>query len=283
MEGLHELRHDLYCVLEKYPISLPGWQVIGLIYVSEHSVLYLAENKHGQRSVIKRFNYSIRHLEDHHIHDFIEAVDTIRAIGFGGLVDIYHTGLSSDSFYLLMEYLDNGSLSEIIAVAIDAVTLEQKLDWFEDIAISVGTLHNAGLLHRDLKPANVMFRDNNELVLVDCGIESEWLINTGFITAGEVYCTPNYVSPERAGGEPCDVRTEVYSLGIIFYELLVGERPYSAGNMVDLVKKHALAPIPLLPEHLSAYQAVFEKMVAKYPDDRYESVDEMLEDLYFAT
>lgn len=275
--------HDLACALEMYPVSLPGWNVVSLLHMTEHAVVYLVTNKHNDHAVIKRFNYSITHLDDHHIHDFIEAVDTIRAIGFGGLVDIYHTGLSSDCFYLLMEYLGNGTLSEIIAIAHDEVPLQQKLDWFEDIAIAVGTLHNAGLLHRDLKPSNVMFRDNNEVVLVDCGIETEWLIGTGFIEPGEVYCTPNYVSPEGAGGEPCDVPGEIYSLGVIFYELLTGHKPYVAGSMIELMKMHALAPIPELQGEAAIYQKALNKLLAKHPDDRYISVDDLLDDLYFAS
>ena len=273
---------ELEYALDKYPISLPGWSIIDLIHMTDHAVLYLARNKKNEQAVIKRFNYSITHLQDSQIHDFIASVDAIRAIGFGGLVDIYHTGLSNDAFYLLMENLDNGNLAEIILMALEEVSIQQKLDWFQDIAISVGTLHDAQLLHRDLKPSNIMFRDNNELVLVDCGIESEWLINTGNISAGEVYCTPSYVSPERAAGEACDVRTEIYSLGAIFYELITGNKPYHASNVLDLVKRHALAPIPALPDEASLYQKALNKMLAKHPDERYSSVDELLDDIYFA-
>lgn len=276
-----QYRYDVNCALEMYPISLPGWDITRVVQMTDHAVLYLAENKSGEHAVIKRFNYSLTHMQDKHIHDFIESVDTIRAIGFGGLVDIYHTGLSSDAFYLLMEYLSNGSLAEILAIPPDILTLQQKLDWFEDIVISVGTLHNAGLLHRDLKPSNIMFRDNNELVLVDCGIESDWLIKTGNLSAGEVYCTPNYVSPERAAGEPCTIQAEIYSLGVMFYELLTGEKPYVAGDLIGLMKMHALAPIPQLSAEASHYQKVLNKMMAKHPDCRYRSIDDLLDDLYF--
>lgn len=273
---------DVEYALQKYPISLPGWSITDLIQMNDHAVVYLVKNSKEKQAVIKRFNYSTSHLQDHHIHDFIESVDTISAIGFGGLVDIYHAGLSDDSFYLLMEYLSNGTLAEVLAIAPDAVSLQQKLDWFEDIVISVGTLHNAGLFHRDLKPSNIMFRDNNELTLVDCGIESEWLIKTGHLSEGEVYCTPNYVSPERAAGQACNIRTEIYSLGIIFYELMTGIKPYLSGNILDLMKMHALAPIPKLPKAASQYQYVLSRMLAKHPDERYKSVDELLDDIYFA-
>jgi serine/threonine-protein kinase/serine/threonine-protein kinase PpkA len=274
--------NDVEYALQKYPVSLPGWSVTDLIHMNDHAVVYLVKNKQNEQAVIKRFNYTTTHLDDRHIHDFIESVDTIRAIGLGGLVDIYHAGLSDNCFYLLMEYLDNGNLAEVIAIAPEAVPLQQKLDWFEDIVISVGTLHNAGLFHRDLKPSNIMFRDNNELILVDCGIESDWLIKTGHLSEGEVYCTPNYVSPERAAGDPCDVRTEIYSLGVIFYELITGRKPYLSGDILGLMKMHALAPIPKLPKEATQYQETLNKMLSKHPDGRYESVDDLLDSLYFA-
>ncbi len=283
LSGLHpNTMSDLEYALEMYPISLPGWTITGLLHMTDHAVLYLATNKKHKRAVIKRFNYSITHLKDKHIHDFIETVDAIRAIGFGGLVDIYHTGLSDDAFYLLMEYLGNGDLAQIIQIVPDCINPQQKLDWFQDIVISVGTLHGAGLLHRDLKPSNIMFRDNNEVVLVDCGIESDWLIKTGYLTEGEVYCTPNYVSPERAAGKPCDVQTEIYSLGAMFYELITGRKPYEASSMLELMKRHALSPVPKLPREACQYQKPLEKMLAKHPDERYRSIDELLDDLYFA-
>lgn len=273
---------DLTHTLKLFPISLPGWKIYKLIHKNTHVILYLAKNKHGKKAVIKRFGFCTKDLSDNHIQDFISAVDTIRAISFGGLVDIFNAGLSGDHFYLLMEYLDKGTLANKLT-DYKAYSLAQRLDWFEDTAIALGTMHNAGLVHRDLKPSNIMFRDDGELVLVDCGIENQWLIDAGYQSDGEVYCTPYYVSPERAAGKPCDVQAEIYSLGVLFYELMTGDKPYIAGSMIDLMKMHAFAPTPKLPEESRCYQYALDTMLAKYPEDRYTSLDTLLDDIYFAT
>ena len=80
--------NDLDHALEKYPVSLPGWTVVDLIHMNEHAVLYRVQDKHNKQAVIKRFNYDVAQMEDEYIHDFIELVNTVRAIGVGGLVDI---------------------------------------------------------------------------------------------------------------------------------------------------------------------------------------------------
>lgn len=272
---------ELERALMLQPISLPGWNIDQLIHQNTHVVLYLATNKHGKRAVIKRFAFCTKKLSDRHIQDFISAVDTIRAVSFGGLVDIFNVGLANDHFYLLMEYLDGGTLANKIA-QYDNYSLEQRLDWFEDVVIALGTIHNAGLVHGDLKPSNIMFRTDNELVLVDCGIENQWLIDTGYMDEGEVYCTPFYVSPEHAAGNGCNEQADIYSLGVIFYELMTGEKPYVSGSMINLMKMHALAPIPKLSKELACYQYVLDKMLAKFPEDRYLSLDLLLDDIYFA-
>jgi len=273
---------DLERALNRWPVSLPGWNIGKLIHRNTHVALYLATNKHGKQAVIKRFGFCTKNLSDQHIQDFIAAVDTLRAVGFGGLVDIFNAGLAGEHFYLLMEYLEGGTLAGKIA-HYQQYSLEQRLDWFEDIVIALGTIHNAGLIHRDLKPSNIMFRANGELVLVDCGIENQWLIDAGYMGEDEVYCTPFYVSPEHAVGEACNEQADIYSLGIIFYELMMGEKPYMAGSMINLIKMHALAPIPKLPEALACYQHVLDKMLAKFAEDRYLSLDILLDDIYFAT
>lgn len=273
---------DLEHASTLWPVSLPGWTVTQLIHRNTHVVLYLATNKHGEEAVIKRFGFCIDNLSDQHIQEFIAAVDTIRAISFGGLVEIYNAGLTDDRFYILMEYLSEGTLANRVS-QYDQYSLEQRLDWFEDIVIALGTMHNAGLVHRDLKPSNVMFRDDDELVLVDCGIENQWLIDAGYMQEDEVYCTPYYVSPERAAGNACDEQADIYSLGVIFYELMTGEKPYVTGSLINLMKMHALAPIPQLPDESSCYQPVLDKMLAKFTEDRYSSLDTLLDDIYFAT
>ncbi|CAA6808946.1 MAG: Serine/threonine protein kinase [uncultured Thiotrichaceae bacterium] len=261
---------------EDTPISLPGWRFKRLIHSNSHSTITLVQNKNYQLAVIKQFHYDVNLLSDSQIQDFIEAVDRIRAIKNPKFIRIDNAGLYKGTFYLLMEYLPSPNLAETL-LHNPTLSIKQRLDWFRDITLCLQSLHDAGLLHRDLKPSNIMFRDE-ELILVDCGIENQWLINAGYISEGEVHCTPSYVSPEHAAGEVCTVQSDIYSLGIILYELITFYKPFEAGTSLDLIKQHALAKVPLLPTAFEPLQDSLECMLAKHPDDRYRNIQTFLWD-----
>lgn len=272
------MAYDLQQSLLDYPVSLPGWSVDRLLHRSDDAVLYRARYKDNKYAVIKRFNYQLSSMDDNHVHEFIDSVDAVRAINYSGLVDIYNVGLSHDRFYILMEYFKYDNLLNRINTIDNKIIITQRLAWFKAILFSVAALHGEGLLHRDLKLSNIMFRDD-ELVLVDCGIESSWMVKTGLIDEGGVYCTPAYASPERVVSGVCNVQTDIYSLGVIFYELLMNEKPYIAQDAVSLIKMHVLAPIPLLPPKMSQYQMILNRLLAKHPEDRFTSVKEILTEL----
>ena len=263
-----------------HPISLPNWEICGVISQSSYAALYLATNQEGEKAVIKRLELCTKHLSSDHAEAFVATIDTGRSMSATGMVDIFQAGLVDDHLYLLMEYLAGGTLANRLD-NYQCYSLQQRLDWFEDIVIALGTMHDLGLVHYDLKPSNIMFRDDDEVVLVDCGMENKWLIQAGYQDEGEVYCSPFYVSPECAMGDEYDEQAEIYSLGIVFYELMTGEKPYWASSIIDLIKTHALAPIPSLPKESEDYQPVLNKMLAKHPEDRYTSLDALLDDIYF--
>lgn len=262
---------------DKAPLSLPGWRHKQLLHSNSHSTLTLVQNKNHQLAVTKQFHYDANRLSDSQIQDFIDAVDKIRAIKNPKFVRIDHAGLYKGSFYLLMEYLPSPNLAEKLLHESDHSIL-QRLDLFREITLCLKAIHDANLLHRDLKPSNIMFRDNGELILVDCGIENQWLVKAGYISEGEVHCTPSYVSPERAAGDACTIQSDIYSLGIILYELITFCKPYEAGTSLDLIKKHALAKIPLLPKPFTPLQDALACMLAKHPEDRYRNIQTFLWD-----
>ena len=147
------------------------------------------------------------------------------------------------------------------------------------ILAALMSVHEAGIIHRDLKPANVMFRDDGTMALVDFGSARRDADPVAKTLAGVVIGTPYYLSPEQALGGTADERSDLYSVGVMLYELLCGQRMYAAGSLVALFEMHKTAPIPKLPENLARHQRFLERLVAKNPDERYRNAAEALQAL----
>ena len=136
------------------------------------------------------------------------------------------------------------------------------------------SVHAGGIIHRDLKPANVMFRDDGTIALVDFGSARRDADPVAKTLAGVVIGTPYYLSPEQALGGTADERSDLYSVGVMLYELLTGQRMYAAASLVALFEMHKNAPIPKLPDELARHQRFLERLVSKKPDERYPTAAE---------
>jgi serine/threonine-protein kinase/serine/threonine-protein kinase PpkA len=205
------------------------------------------------------------------IAEFMQDVHILQKLDQYGLVKIYETGINQQSLYFVMEYIEGQTLKYWLEHT--NINLKQRLDWFRQITEALKQIHNAGLLHRDLKAANVFVRPDNSIVLLDFGMETQLLIKAGFLREDEIYCTPHYISPERILGENATASSDLYALGVILYELLVGHRPFEANSLNEILKKHALAPIPSLPKHLAEFQPLLAGLLAKFPEDRLQSCE----------
>jgi len=140
-------------------------------------------------------------------------------------------------------------------------------------------IHVFGILHRDLKPANVMLRDDNSPVLIDFGLARRSMDESGTTGIGQVLGSPYYISPEQAQGQRVDARTDLYSLGVMFYEMLTGERPYGGRSALSIMAQHTSSPVPRLPAPTAVQQPLLDRLMAKQQSARYASADELLADL----
>ena len=140
-----------------------------------------------------------------------------------------------------------------------------------DIARALQSIHAVGVLHRDLKPGNVMFRDDGSPVLIDFGLAKDEAFALEVTDHGTIFGTPHYMSPEQGHGEPIDGRSDLYSLGVMLYEMLTGQKPYTAENPMAIIYMHRKAPLPRLPEPLAMVQPLIGKLMAKEPAGRFES------------
>ena len=145
-----------------------------------------------------------------------------------------------------------------------------------EIAGALGELHRSGIMHRDLKPTNVMFREDDSLVLIDFGLAKQAKLRAEITGTGEIFGTPYYMSPEQGHGGEVDERGDIYALGVIFFEMLTGRKPYDGESAMSVIIQHRQGPLPQLPDELARFQPCIERMMAKRPEDRFQSIDELL-------
>lgn len=274
-----EAQIELQDYLKRYPLRLLDCKIHDVIHDAENAIIYRASFLPENKTVaIKRFKYHLLSLPTQTIETLSHSLAKKMAVKHIGVVAIEKTGMTDDAFYLVMEYLPGTDLKRILD-SHGTPPLTQALEWFGEIALALNAIHQADLLHRDLKTSNILLRKDGTLALTDYGVEKRLLIDTGFLTEDEIFCTPYYVSPERITGEPCTAATDIYSLGVIFYELLLGQKPFDAASLTELMAKHVLAPIPRLPEHLSPYQTLLDGMLDKLPEYRFANVQEVVKQL----
>ncbi|HEV8443866.1 MAG TPA: serine/threonine-protein kinase [Steroidobacteraceae bacterium] len=208
---------------------------------------------------------------------FVQEYFAASSIDSPYVAKVFEHGFSESHAYIVMEYFPAGDLRARIAR--DRPGAEEAFIIIGSILSALTSVHAAGIIHRDLKPANVMFRDDGTIALVDFGSARRDADPVAKTLAGVVIGTPYYLSPEQALGGTADERSDLYSVGVMLYELLTGQRMYAAGSLVALFEMHKTAPIPKLPESLMRHQRFLERLVAKRPEERYRSAAEALDAL----
>ncbi|WP_435785525.1 bifunctional serine/threonine-protein kinase/formylglycine-generating enzyme family protein [Cellvibrio sp.] len=183
------------------------------------------------------------------------------------IVAIYDIGRHEDLNYIAMDYLPNGSVHDKMGTGLSG---EEVLRITREIASALDHAHEKGYIHRDIKPENILFRADNSAVLSDFGVARGLSTNSRMTHVGTVVGTPHYMSPEQTKGNSVDGRSDLYSLGIVFYEMLTGTLPYQGDEAVTIALKHISAPIPKLPMQYLAYQKILEKLLAKDPEQRFQ-------------
>ena len=177
--------------------------------------------------------------------------------------------------YLVLEYIEGPTLADLMDVGLDDSRIPDLLD---QIAAGLDYAHAHGVIHRDIKPGNVLTTEDGRVVLADFGLA--WLLEGAHLTmTGGVIGTPEYMSPEQAAGEPIDHRSDVYALGVVLYEMLVGERPFIAETPIAVLLKHLQDPAPSVllarPDLPPAVGDVLAKVLVKGPAVRYASAGEL--------
>ncbi len=267
---------QLHRHLKKYPLDLQDWRLTEVLHNSQDCIIYKGVDANANLVAIKRFKFQASQLSEKSVREYLKGISLQCGVRSNGLIDFYEGGISNNAFYLVMEYLPLGNLRRFLDARDKVLPLRHALEWFEEIANALAAVHQAGLIHRDLKIDNIMLREDGSLALTDYGVSKNILLSADFLTEDEFHGSPYYVSPEIIIGDPCSGSSDIYSLGIIFYELLAGARPYNGNNSHDLMMAHIKKPIPSLSNELMLFQPLLEKMMAKSPNDRFVDMTELL-------
>ncbi len=228
-------------------------RVVAKLYASDLSSVYLAESEDGTERLALKV---LRHVPDAgggRLFDrFLQEYEVIARVDHPNVVRIFDLGVADDHAYLAMEYLGAGSLAERLVRPLEPAT---ALGYVRQIGGALQAIHGAGVLHRDLKPGNIMFRDDGSLALIDFGLAKQMRLHAAITGTGQIFGTPYYMSPEQGHAEPTDERSDLYSVGCILYEMLTGDRPFTASSPMGVIYRHAHAPRPRLVRGTYAFSA----------------------------
>ncbi|MBZ5563118.1 MAG: protein kinase [Acidobacteriia bacterium] len=196
------------------------------------------------------------------------------------IVTVYDFGEDSGVLYLAMEYLEGKSLEKIVAEQ-GVLPIETIIPMYDQVCSALDHAHTHNIVHRDIKPANIMILDSGLVKVTDFGIAK--VMTVGMTQAGQILGTPNYMSPEQVKGRAVDGRADIFSLGVILYELVTGEKPFGGQNITTVIYK-IINENPIPPRELDAaihpgLNYIINKVLAKNPDERYQTCRQLAEDL----
>lgn len=254
-------------------MQIPGFDIDSEIGQGAMASVYLATQRSLQRKVALKVMAASLAADPTFCERFLREGRTLARLSHPHIATIHDIGNVGELYYMAMEYLPSGTLKERIAAGLPP---EQGLLYVRQIAQALGYAHAQGLVHRDVKPANILFRGDGTAVLSDFGIAKSLDDRTQFTQAGFAVGTPSYMSPEQARGMDIDGRADLYALGVVLYEILVGELPYRGTDALSTALAHLTEPLPELPIEHGRYQGILRGLLAKDPDERFAEAAALL-------
>jgi serine/threonine-protein kinase len=217
---------------------------------------------------------------------FQREATAIAALRHPNIVQLYDFGQLGDRYYMVMEFIDGGSLRERLQVEGQRLPPPDVVAIVRGVAAALDYAHGRGIVHRDVKPANIMFTHDGDPVLTDFGIARRISAGEGVTLAGMSVGTPDYMSPEQGMGNPATPHSDVYSLGVVLYEMLTGRRPFTADTPFGVIVQHIQASFPSPrgqdPTFPEALERILRRSLAKNPDERFHTAGELAQELQVA-
>jgi serine/threonine protein kinase len=262
------------------PLRLKGYRLTRKIGSGGMTEVFLAVRESDGLPVVLKVLDASGKATSEHLSRFIQEYALLSRIEHPHVIRIYDQGFTDDHAYIAMEYFERGDLRAEIKAG---MAKDRVLEIVRQVAQALDAIHSRGIIHRDLKPENIMRRADGTVALADFGIAKSVMQqeNMAFTQTrhGDVVGTPYYLSPEQASGRAITTVSDLYSLGVMMFEMLTGQRPFVAESLDVLLARHLSAPTPRLPKDLAGVQGIVDRLMAKQPEERYPSARSFLDDL----
>ena len=255
-------------------MEIPGYTIVRKLGEGNIATVYLATQGRLNRQVaLKVLHPSLAANEDF-TRRFLHEGRVIDSLRHPHIIPLFEFNFHEHYYYFSMEFLPGGTLAQHIQ---QGLIPDRALFIMRLIADALAHAHQRGVIHRNLKPRNILFRQDNTPVLTDFGIAKIMDSNSTLTLREAVIGSLRYLSPEQAAGKTLDARSDLYSLGATFYEMLTCQHPYPASDLMDLLMMQEA--IPELPAELESFQPVLNKLLAKKPEDRFDNAEQLTQAL----
>jgi eukaryotic-like serine/threonine-protein kinase len=254
-------------------IRIPGIKVLHLIGEGGTARVYLASREGDDEPLVVKILRPEIVSDRNALARFMEEYALVARIQNPHVARIHGHGDVEGHAYLVMEFFEGGDLNKRLAGR--PLPVAEALRLFRELMLALGDIHEEGVLHRDLKPQNLMFRQDGSLAIVDFGI-AKHIDAVDRTNVGEVLGTPRYMSPEQVQGRALDLRTDIYSAGVLLYQMLTGRHLFEGDTAVEVALQHLNKPPPPLPDTLQRYQRLLDKLLEKDREARFRNADEVI-------
>jgi ActR/RegA family two-component response regulator/predicted Ser/Thr protein kinase len=258
--------------------DVPGYRLLKQIAHSSSATVYLARNSDLAQMVALKVQ-TIRGMpsvSDEDQQRFARECEILSSLNHRSIADVIDFGITPDYLYLALEYFPCGSMRERLK---NPVSESDALNYARQIGAALQVVHTAGIIHRDLKPSNIMLTTDNRVVLIDFGSARAQLVSQDLSRSDLMTGTPYYVCPEQISGQDPDHRGDLYSLGVIFYEMLAGRLPFTGNSLSDIFDGHREGLVPPLPATRARFEPLIQRLLAKSPQERFATAQGFLEAL----
>ena len=256
-------------------IKIPNFTVEKELGRGGMATVYLAEQDMLSRNVALKVMLPDMARDKNFRKSFLSEGKIIANLEHPNIVRIHDFGVIDDSIlFMAMEHLSGGTLREKLAKG--KLPFETALKILEDTSAGLSYAHLKGYIHRDMKPGNILFREDDTAVITDFGIAKLQDTSGELTRMGYTMGTVQYMSPEQAVTTDLDQRSDIYSLGLVFYEMLTGQKAFKAESTIQAIHQHTTVAPPKLPPEYEFLQATIDKVLAKDPADRFQNSNEFV-------